>query len=335
MQDTSLRQALDRFDHDDSPAAVRGLLVALGQCAASGQTPAAVPSAAIAPLLGDTRSLAARLAAELPELAALNDRWHAARSQSEADAIAAAPLERRLEAFFALEGLESLAAAMPSATDAIEGVADELAGAILAYDEALRAQLDVLCTLADSDMLTAWRRSLPAGFALLPWWLDGTLEARASVLARRTDAIAARISTAIGSPPPPMPVMAAEAASAIARAGGFMLAAATPAAGGITTHSWRHPSRSIEGVLFVPSSFTESAVLRMVFHGSREEREERDLVGEVILLNGLPAVIQSEGQGAAERVEAAWQARAVAESIQKGVVVTDGRGGRWVPVHEG
>jgi hypothetical protein len=204
---------------------------------------------------------------------------------------------------------------------------------VVACDAVLRRHLDCLCTLADGDALKAWRRSLPVGMDP-PWWLDGTLEARARDVHERTSALAARLAGAFAGRPvtqAPGPPASRAAATAIGQASGYSLAAAVPTAAGIKTHTWRHPARPVEAVLWVPASFADDADLRMVFRATAGDTAARDLVGEVVFLGGLPAVVREEGEGAAARVEATWPARDVADRIRDAVALADGSGVTWVP----
>jgi len=333
--DTSLIQALARLGQAGAldAATARGVLAALGRRAASGEEPLEVRAEAVPALLEAGRAVAADVAAETGRLSSLDDRWHAANSQAEADAVASAPLAVRLEAGFVLEGVESLVETGAGDVGPIEDVARTLASAIVACDEALRRNLDCLCTLADGDVLKALRRSLPAGMDP-PWWLGGTLEARAREAERRASALATRLASAFAGRPvaaAPQPAAAAAAAAAINAATGYSLAAAVPPAAGITTHTWRHPSRPFEAVLWVPARFADEADLRMVFQATGPGVAASELVDEVVLLGGLPAVVREEGDGPAARVEATWPAHAVAESVRDAVALTDGRGDTWIP----
>ena len=326
-----LAGALDRLGTDAVPAAARGLLLTLGRHVAAGHAPPPVPAAAVAPLLAAARSVAASLSADTSDLADLDDRWHEASGQAAADAIVTEPLLLHLDALFAVEALEALAQACPAEAAAIAGVAADLSSAFAAHDRVLQSHVGCLCTLVDGDLLTHWRRSLPAGMHPLPWWLDGSLESEAAALARRTDEIAGRIAAAFGGEPATRPAAeAAAAARAIRGAAGFTLAAATTTAPGLTSHSWRHPVLAVEAALWVPAAFDDDADLRMVFRGSAGRHEERDLVGEVVLLAGVPAVVRLERDGDAERVEASWPAHALAAVVGDSVVLTDGQGRRWM-----
>jgi hypothetical protein len=334
--DSSITQALARLGQAGTPdaATARGVLTALGRRAAAGEEPLKVPADAAPALLEAGRVVAAAVVTATERLSSLDDRWHAASSQAEADAAASAPLAVRLEAGFVLEGFESWIETAAGDVRPIEDVARTLASAIVNCDTALRRNLDCLCTLADGDVLKAWRRSLPAGMDP-PWWLDGTLEARARESERRASSLAARLAGAFaGRPVAPAPRLAASkvAARRIADAAGYSLAAASPAPAGIATLAWRHPSRPIEAVLWVPARFADDANLRMVFHATDGGAMARELVGEVVLLGGLPAVVRDEGADAAARVEATWPARGVADAVRDDVVLTDGRGIAWVPV---
>ena len=333
--DTFLIQALARLGQAAVPdaTAARGVLADLGRRAASGAEPLHVAAGAVPALLQAGRVVAAELTDETKRLSSLDDRWHAATSQAEADAIASAPLAARLEAGFALEGVESLIETTAGEVGAIEAVARNLASAIVACDAALRRNLDCFCTLADGDSLIASRRSLPPGMDP-PWWLDGTLEARARANEKHSAALAVRLASAFaGQPVAAAPRLAAStvAAAAIGTAAGYSLAAAAPPAAGITTHAWRHPSRPFEAVLWVPTRFATDADLRMVFQATGPGVASRDLVGEVVMLGGLPAVVREDGEGQAARVEATWPAHAVADSIRDSVTLTDGRGDTWFP----
>jgi hypothetical protein len=84
-------------------------------------------------------------------------------------------------------------------------------------------------------------------------------------------------------------------------------------------------------VLWVPARFANDADLRIVFQATGPGVASRDLVGEVIMLGGLPAVVRECGEGQAARVEATWPAHAVADSIRDTVALTDGRGDTWIP----
>jgi hypothetical protein len=328
---TDLAEAIGRLGPDAVPTAARGLLLAFGRRAAAGHAPPHVPPAAVAPLLAAARDVAAALTADTPDLVDLDDRWHEASGQAAADAVVTAPLVLHLDALYAVEAVEALAEANPADTTAIEGVAHDLAAAFAAHDRALRSHVGCLCTLADGGVLTAWRRSLPTGMDPIPWWLDGSLESEAAALARRTEGLSGRISAAFGSEPMVLPLpRAAAAARAIQGAAGFTLAAATATPAGLTSHSWRHPTLPIEAVLWVPAVFDDAADLRMVFRGSTELHEEQDLVGEVMLLEGIPAVVRLERDGDAERVEASWPAHAVAAVVRGSLAVTDVHGRRWV-----
>ena len=330
---TDIAEALQRPGIDADPAVAHNILLSLGRHAAAGQTPPHIPTAAIAPLLAAAQGVAANLTADTSELADLDDRWHEASSQTQADAVVTAPLELHLNALYAVEAIEAIATAASTDSVAIEHVDHDLATAFAAHDRALRSNVGCLCTLADGDALKTWRRSLPPGMNPIPWWLDGSLESEAAALARRTDALAGRIATAFGSGPEVLPLaQAAAAARAIRAAAGFTLAAATAPPAGLTSHSWRHPSAPIAAVLWVPAAFDEAADLRMVFRGSTEHHEERDLVGEVVLLEGVAAVVRLERDGDAERVEASWPARNVAALVRDSLALTDGRGSRWVSV---
>jgi hypothetical protein len=330
---TDIAEALQRPGIDADPAVAHNILLSLGRHAAAGQTPPHIPTAAIAPLLAAAQGVAANLTADTSGLADLDDRWHDASSQTQADAVVAAPLELHLDALYAVEAIEAIAAETSTASVAIERVDHDLATAFAAHDRALRSNVGCLCTLADGDALKTWRRSLPPGMNPIPWWLDGSLESEAAALARRTDALAGRIATAFGSGPEVLPLaQAAAAARAIRAAAGFTLAAATAPPAGLTSHSWRHPSAPIAAVLWVPAAFDDAADLRMVFRGSTEHHEERNLVGEVVLLEGVAAVVRLERDGDAERVEASWPAHDMAALVRDSLALTDGRGGCWVPV---
>ncbi len=334
--DLSLTQTLTRLSQvgTSDAAAARGTLAALGRRAASGEEPLVVPVAAVPALLEAGWAVAADVASETGRLASLDDRWHATKSQAEADAVASAPLAVRLEAGFVLEGVESLIETASGDVSPIEDVARKLASAIVACDAALHGNLDCLCTLADGDALKAWRRSLPAGMDP-PWWLDGTLEARAREAERRATALASRLAAAFAGRPvaaAPRPAAATAAAAAINAPTGYSLAAAVPPAAGITAHAWRHPSRPFEATLWVPAKFADEADLRMVFQATGPEGTARDLVDEVVLLGGLPAVVREEGEGPAARVEATWPAHALADSARDAVVLSDARGETWIPV---
>jgi hypothetical protein len=333
--DTSLIQTLAQLGQTAAPDAVvaRGVRADLGRRAASGVEPLRVAAGAVPALLQAGRVVASEIANETKRLSSLDERWHAATSQAEADAIASAPLAARLEAGFALEGVESLIETTAGEAGPIEDVARNLASTIVACDAALRRNLDCLCTLADGDSLIAWRRSLPLGMDP-PWWLDGTLEARARTVAMHSATGAARLASAFaGQRVAAAPRLAAStvAAAAIGTAAGYSLAAAASPAAGITTHAWRHPSRPFEAVLWVPARFANDADLRIVFQATGPGVASRDLVGEVIMLGGLPAVVRECGEGQAARVEATWPAHAVADSIRDTVALTDGRGDTWIP----
>jgi hypothetical protein len=333
--DTALIQTLARLGQAAAAdaAAARGVLADLGRRAETGAEPLHVAADAVPALLQAGRVIASEIAHETKQLSSLDDRWHAATSQAEADAIASAPLAARLEAGFALEGVESLIETTAGETGPIKDVARNLASAIVAYDASLRRNLDCLCTLADGDSLIAWRRSLPPGMDL-PWWLDGTLEAQACANDKHSAALAARLASAFAGQSvaaAPQPAASTVAAAAIGTAAGYSLAAAAPPAAGITTHIWRHPSQPFEAVLWVPARFADDADLRMVFRATGPGLAPRDLVGEVVMLGGLPAVVREDGEGPAARVEATWPAHAVADSIRDTVALTDGRGDNWIP----
>lgn len=333
--DFSLIQSLARLGQAAAPdaAVARGVLADLGRRAASGAEPLNVDAGAVPALLQAGRVIASDIEHETKRLSSLDDRWHAATSQADADAIASAPLAARLEVGFALEGVESLIETAAGEVGPIEAVARSLASAIVDYDAALRRNLDCLCTLADGDSLIAWRRSLPPGMDP-PWWLEGTLEARACANVQHSAALAARLaSTFSGQSVAASPRVATStvAAAAIGTAAGYSLAAAAPPAAGITKHIWRHPSRPFDAVLWVPARFADDAVLRMVFQATSPGVASRDLVGEVVMLGGLPAVVREGGEGPAARVEATWPAHAVAGSIRDTVALTDGRGDIWIP----
>lgn len=309
----------------------RSLLLALGRMAAGGRPLPAVPAAVLPALVEAGRDLAAQLAAENPRLASLGDRWHDAPGQIEADVVASGPLALRLDALYALEGVEAVA---ETAHDGgLEDTAETLAAAIVAFDSALRGQLDCLATLADGEVLADWRRSLPDDMDPVPWWLDGTLEAHAAALARQTDALSSRLADAFAGQTASQPPVAASAAAAraIVAAAGLAMAAATPATAGITRHAWRHPSRSLEGVLWVPAAFDDSAELRIVFRDSGGGASERDLVGEVMFFEGMPGVVRCSARSDGDLVEVAWPAQAVAGVVRDSVSLADARGVYWIP----
>ena len=330
-----LIQALARLSQTGASDAVeaRGLIAALGRWAASGAEPPEVPANAVPALLRAGRDVAAELAAETPRLASLDDRWHAEKTQADADAVASAPLAAHLEAFLVLEGIESIIDSMPGDTTSAEEVAQTLAAAIAAYDTGLLRNLDCLSTLTDGDTIKAWRRSLPSGLGPLLWWLDGSLEAHSAACAQRTADLAGRLASAFaGRPVVPAPrVLASKAAArAITAAAEYQMAAAPSAAAGMTNHAWRHPSHPLEAVLWVPAKFDAAADLRIVFRGTGGGAE-RNLVGEVMFLGGMPAVVREEGDGAHPRCEATWPAREVAATIRNAVTLVDCQGEHWIP----
>jgi len=328
-----LSEALGRLTPGADPAAARRLLLALGKHAASDGAPPQVPTAALGPMLDAARAVASDLTARATALADLDERWHESASQEQADAILNAPLQLHLDGLYTVEAVEALAEAVPGEADSIDGVGQNLAAAFAAHDDALRAHAGLLGTLADGESLAEWRRSLPAGINPLPWWLDGSLEAEAAALTHRTDAVAGRIASAFGSTPVVLPIPGAGAAArAIRAAAGFTLAAAAATPAGLTSHSWRHPSLPVSAVLWVPTAFDDAADLRVVFRGSAERDEERALVGEIMLLGGVPAVVRLERDGTAERVVASWPAHAVAAVVRDSLAMTDNHGRPWIPV---
>lgn len=327
-----LPEALGRLPPDAGPATARSVLLVLGRHAAGEGAPPHVPTAALRPLLDAARAVASDVTASTSALGDLDDRWHRAASQEHADAALSAPLLLHLEALYALEAVEALAEALPEEAASIGGAGQNLAAAFAAHDAALRGHVGLLCTLADGGALAEWRRSLPAGMNPLPWWLDGALEAEAAALARRTDALTGRISSAFGSKPVVTQIpQAMAAAQAIRAAAGFTLAAATATPAGLTSHSWRHPSLPVSAVVWVPTAFDDAADLRMVFRGSAERDEGQALVGEVMLLGGIPAVVRLERDGTVERVEASWPAHAVAAVACNSLTLTDSHGRHWIP----
>jgi hypothetical protein len=90
----------------------------------------------------------------------------------------------------------------------------------------------------------------------------------------------------------------------------------------------------VEAVLWLPASFAESGQARMVFRGSPDRREERELVGEIVLLGGVPAVVRSLGDAGQERAEAAWPGRDLAAAIGDAAELRGARGERWISHNE-
>jgi len=313
-------------------ADARSLLVALGRMAAGDRPLPPLPEAVLPALLEAGREVIANVEAEIPRLGSLDDRWHDADGQAEADTVVAAPLAMRLDALFAIDGLEALADI--TRDRGFNDAAQSLAAASVAFDRAIRKHLGCLATLADGGTLKDWRRSLPEGMDALPWWLDGTLERHAAAVARQTDAMSARFAATFAGRQVVRPAIpgSASATAAISDAARLSLAAAAPAADAVTRHVWRHPSRPLEALLWVPATFDDSADIRIVFRDTAGGDAEHDLIGEVMLLHGMPAVVHLTVMGGSnEVVEASWPAKAVAGALGEPAVLGDARGEPWIP----
>lgn len=167
-------------------AAAYRLAVARGQCNLFGvglaedlerPLPAATATAA-------ARGLVRAVEHAIAEANTLGPRWDAAPDQPAAEALVCDLLQRRMDAHAAseaideadeaaLEGEASGRAELLPAIDAMLDVLDQ-------FDQALEAEIGLLSTVVDTNLLHHWRAMLvEKDQALLPWWLDGTLEAEA------------------------------------------------------------------------------------------------------------------------------------------------------------
>jgi hypothetical protein len=271
-------------------------------------------------------TVASLVARDTAELSSLEDRWDEATTQFSADRVVAEPLAIRLLAELVMRDITRRSAA-PS-KDSLAADVSALAERVEAFDDALMTHMDCLSTLADGDLLPAWRRLLLSDTdEPLPWWLDGSLELAAAARANELDDVARHVETAIGDGPSSPNLNAVSDEGLTDRSGGP--GTASDVAPGMP-YRWHHPTRNLIATLEVPARLDEDAQLRLVFSGSDRE-SVRELVGEAFLLNGFPVIVCRWVDEDAGRAEASVTALAVADMRFADAVLESAGGDRWLP----
>lgn len=177
----------------EAEAAAFRLAVALGSCRLfgidAGTLDGTLPTrTAIAACAGAI----ARIRHDLEIARSLAERFDAAIGP-EVFEVACAPIEARMNLWAAVIAIDEADMAAlerddpgrPDLNHALHRVLDGLDE----LDSALRAEKGVLCIACDTDLLTNYRTMLAPEYGeVLPWWLDGTLEAEGKRLVRETEA---------------------------------------------------------------------------------------------------------------------------------------------------
>ena len=275
----------------EAPAAAYRLAVALGRCRLAGVAvddlcgplPAAVAAAA-------ADELCVRLAGWTDDARRLSERWDQAADLPAAEALSLSLLAARLEAWAAWVAIdESCQAAVERGEanlDSTAAVLDRVLDALDAFDRELQAQRNLLAVAAETGLLAGWRAALAQPYrAVLPWWLDGTLEAAAEASRR---AVCAEL------PGPSAWARLRAAPGRIVQAFpkellGAPLAAAVLSAPRLL--QWRSPDGRFVAVL----ALTGRETLSLRIYTAAGEYATA-LAGQPVVLAGVRAVVDAEGR---------------------------------------
>lgn len=193
--------ALEAFDRaepcgEEARRAAYNLAAALGRCRVFGVViPPEMEGTLPLPMATVAAEEAATVVTEWAEEAqALPTKWDSA-SPEEADAMVAEVVESLMDSYFVMEviwecyerALQENDPQMPQ----LEQALDKFGGAVETFDKILQQpeQLAILATVCSLPLLENFRKCLADEYrAILPWWLDGTLEAAAEQVARVVEA---------------------------------------------------------------------------------------------------------------------------------------------------
>ncbi len=312
--------AVDTFTHEALPSpevrrAAYRLSVAIGHCRlfgieppddTDGTLPAAEAIVAAEKLrefveawTEDARQLGARWDEEEPEVG---------------EALCAEVLEGRMEAWAAFVSIDEAyydckLAREPVATQ-FDAALDRLLDALDQFDDVLQEpdNLALLSMLTGTELLKNWLRLLAGRYReVLPWWLNGTLEAAERRIERELAASEPGRGTGQHAPEPLKPEPRSRTAStegyrshrqrilAIQRTYSTTGTSEQSAAPFLPSLKWTSPGGELHARLLCPARAAADELLPLVFEHD-DDRAAVDLSGMPTWLAGLEAQIDEQGR---------------------------------------
>jgi len=312
-------------------------LVALGECivmdAYEASEPPPFPAAEVA--LKGASAVIAGVSAATASAEKLEKAWDHATTQSECDELTSGLLRVRMEAWYAMEAIDSLAdAATGESRSRLLQSASDIDESTRAFDKAILNHLDILSTLVETPWLRKWRQELPSRHEPLPWWLDGTLESEAIRVAQDSDR----------EPSVGLPRVKSSPRSAageivpirrhrddVLRHAVTALAAAASAGTPMQTIEWTLPGSSLTATLYVPARMTEEDQLSMHLSDGGDGSASH-AVGTIVFLNGRAACWRLSRDVTGDFITASWawdEFRDLSQSRE--LILQDGQTGvEWI-----
>jgi hypothetical protein len=192
---TELRHALTqpelaRLEHpsDATCRACYHLAVVLGHCRLEDVDLGDLDGSLPAPLALVAAEMLGRLVdGWIRDVENLRDRLNDVRNGEEADELCFGVLEARMEAWAAFvvinEAYQVCAEDRSPEHGRFAPLMDTVLGGIETLDRLMQERIDVLARVAAFPLLENWKRLLgPTSAEVLPWWLDGRIEQRATQL---------------------------------------------------------------------------------------------------------------------------------------------------------
>jgi hypothetical protein len=286
-------------------------LVALGECIvmdayeASEQPPFLAAEVA----LEGARAVIADVSAATASAENLEKAWDRVTTQSECDELTSELVRVRMEAWYAMEAIDSLAdAATGESRSGLLQSAAEIDESTRAFDKALLNHLDILSTLVETPWLRKWRQELPPRHEPLPWWMDGTLEAEAIRIGRESDreprlALPRGSAYAVITASDALPIRRHR--DDVLRHAVTALAAAASAGTPMQTIVWTLPGSSLTATLYVPARMTEEDQLSMHLSDGGDGSASH-AVGTIVFLNGRAACWRLSRDVTGDFITASW-----------------------------
>jgi hypothetical protein len=287
--------------------AAYNVAVALGRCRLFGVDPVEVDGNLPEDIaLAATQRATELLEIERSELETLDERWTAASSEFERNDLAASPLETLLENWAIQVALDELLEALGDSSDPalatlLEAI-DRREESLALFQRQLHLASDLLCTVCELPLLENWRSFLSGPYrSSLPWWLDGTLEARAAEIAREVsdwlpgDAHWKRQASPGDVVRPELrQETSAPAFKGLAKS---VLTASSPQTPSEDrTYRWISPDGQFKARLQVPGGFGRSDVLSLIHYGPLNTRTAFGVPVDSLSLNACkPLGFESAG----------------------------------------
>jgi hypothetical protein len=223
----------------------------------------------------------------------------------EGEALCLDLIEARMEAWVCTLTLdEAFRGALESADIGLADfrrVYDDAVRGIMEWDEELQAELELLASAAETNLLENWRQALaPQYRELLPWWLDGTLEA----IAERS------FELALESQPSPVSwrslrerIAAVPMPAQLPSRAPFLPEFAPMAAAHVEesrpprSRWWSSPDGSLTARMVIPGQpMRDDETLSLIFRHADDRSAALELAGQPVTLASVTATVDEQGK---------------------------------------